>query len=289
VAERNPSKQKRAAQNKAQREALAARRARAAAPKPAAPPREKPETDVETEAGGEAEAPTRRRSRFRAAPAKTETGRPSRAAPSRPATTSRTASSSAPAPTTRSGRPVKETGPDRPAEPGVRGLIAHLQQIAGGKAVLFAGVFAVVAAGMLLFAPVVPRQVVEAPGDIIETTVAQQEGKPPPSEDDDPDPQTDQVTLLEAAGPLGVVLAGVPVVICGVAIEGSRRPGRRRLYTIAAFALGIYVAFFSVVGIFFFFSMAGLFVAAYQARKADPPVPRTRRSEPSGDDADDDA
>ena len=194
---------------------------------------------------------------------------------------------------TRSDHPVGPTGEgDRPrpsGRAGVRGLIAHLQQIAGGKAVLFAGVFAVVAAGMLLFAPVVPRQVVEAPSDIIETTVAQQEGKPAPSEDDDPDPQTDQVTLLEAAGPLGVLLAGVPVVICGVAIEGSRRPGRRRLYTIAAFALGIYVAFFSVVGIFFFFSMAGLFVAAYQARKADPPVPRTRRGEPSDDDADEDS
>ena len=298
MAERNPSKQKRAAQNKAQREALAARRVRAAAPKPAAPPRQT-DTGAEIETGADADAdaetgaeagaktPTRRRSRFRAAPAKTETGRPSRAAPSRPATTSRTTSSSAPAPTARSGRPLKEIGPDRPLEPGPRGLLAHLQQIAGGKAVLFAGIFSVVAAGMLLFAPVVPRQIVEAPADIVETVVAQQEGKPPPSEDDDPDPQTDQVTLLEAAGPLGVLLAGVPVVICGVAIEGSRRPGRRRLYTIAAFALGIYVAFFSVVGIFFFFSMAGLFVAAYQARKADPPVPRTRRGAASDEDEDD--
>ena len=83
------------------------------------------------------------------------------------------------------------------------------------------------------------------------------------------------------------VLAGVPVVICGVALEGSRRPGRRRLYTIAAFALGIYVAFFSVVGIFFFFSMAGLFVAAYQARKADPPVPRARGRAADEDEPDD--
>jgi hypothetical protein len=265
MAERNPSKQRRAAQNKAQREALAARRARASEPKAKPAPRAEPVEATD-------EAPVeRRRSRFRPAPQATETGRPSRAAPARRAPSTKSGpAKSAPAARTASGRPGRTPpaiGPDHPEEPGLRGFLAHLQQIAGGKAVLFALIFAVVAAGTMLVGSVVARQVVEAPAQIIETVV-----KPKTKHDI----YTDHVTLLEAAGPIGFAFAALPIIICAVALEATRRPGRRRAFTIAAFALGIYVVFFSFIGIFFFFSMAGLFFAAYQARKADPPVPRGR-------------
>jgi hypothetical protein len=91
---------------------------------------------------------------------------------------------------------------------------------------------------------------------------------------------THGVTLTQAAGPIGILFAAVPIFICGFALDATRRPNRRRAFTIAAFGLGIYVVFFSFIGIFYFFSMAGLFFAAYQARKADPPVraPRPPRA-----------
>jgi O-antigen ligase len=91
------------------------------------------------------------------------------------------------------------------------------------------------------------------------------------------------VTLTQAAGPLGVLFAAVPILICGFALDATRRPNRRRAFTVAAFALGIYVVFFSFIGIFFFFSMAGLFFAAYQARKADPPPRRPVRARPAAE------
>jgi hypothetical protein len=302
MAERNPSKQRRAAQNKAQREALAARRVRSAESRERAA-----EDRARREAAAEAEldedltaddgvdeeveqrpartaARPRQRARYKPKPQKTESGRPSRSAPGRPAPqpTAR-ATGGAPAPKARPAA-AKATSaskvPDAPTEPGWRGFVAHVQQVPGGKAVMFALIFSVVAAVTLLALKVVQQSGGVAVARIVNPLTP---GKTP-EKAYDAQQVTRGVTLTQAAGPLGILFAAVPVFICAFALDATRRPNRRRAFTIAAFGLGIYVVFFSFIGIFYFFSMAGLFFAAYQARKADPPVRAPRPRRPAKDD-----
>jgi hypothetical protein len=170
--------------------------------------------------------------------------------------------------------------PDAPTEPGWRGFVAHVQQVPGGKAVMFALIFSVVAAVTLLALKVVQQSGGVAVARIVNPLTP---GKTP-DKAYDAQQVTRGVTLTQAAGPLGILFAAVPVFICGFALDATRRPNRRRAFTIAAFGLGIYVVFFSFIGIFYFFSMAGLFFAAYQARKADPPVRAPRPRRPAKDD-----
>jgi hypothetical protein len=216
-------------------------------------------------------------------PKKTDSGRPSRSAPSLPAPQPTARATGAPAPKARptAGRPTPASNvPDAPTEPGWRGFVAHVQQVPGGKAVMFALIFSVVAAGTLLALKVVQQSGGVAVARVVNPLTP---GKTP-EKAYDAQQVTRGVTLTQAAGPLGILFAAVPVFICGFALDATRRPNRRRAFTIAAFALGIYVVFFSFIGIFYFFSMAGLFFAAYQARKADPPVRRPPRARPAKDD-----
>ncbi|MBV9953316.1 MAG: hypothetical protein JO291_15285 [Acidimicrobiia bacterium] len=311
MAERNPSKQRRAAQNRAQREALAARRVRSAESRERAVEDrarrealaevdddvidEVEEDEVVEERPSRTAARPRQRARYKPKQQKTESGRPSRSAPSRPAparsstsapaTTSRT--TGGPAPKTRSGAAKPEaasTVPDAPTEPGWRGFVAHVQRVPGGKAVMFSLIFAVVAAVTLLALKVVQQSAGVALAHVVNPLTP---GKTP-EKGYEATAVTHGVTLTQAAGPLGILFAAVPVLICGFALDATRRPNRRRAFTIAAFGLGIYVVFFSFIGIFYFFSMAGLFFAAYQARKADPPVRMQRPRRPAKGDSEED-
>ena len=100
---------------------------------------------------------------------------------------------------------------------------------------------------------------------------------------------TNTAPIVDVFGPVGVVFVAIPLAISGGAVAAAARPNRRRSFTIAAFALGFYVLFVGSIGIFYFFSMGGLFFAAYQARKADPPVrrPRGRPAEEEDEDLED--
>lgn len=258
MAERNPSKQRRAAQNKAQREALANRRARASQPSRSAP--EPPDGAV---------SPTRRtRSGGKSKPAEAPTGRNGR-----PARTPRAT-------------PVRRV----PTNP-VMKRIAMVQSVAGGKGVFFALMFSLVAGGMVLFTKVTPREVMIAPAAIV-NEVRLANDLPVPGE---LDPVIASDYAWNVIGPVSIVVALAPVLIAGVAFFLAGREGRRRNFTIAAFAMGMVVFLSGALGIYYMFAFGGLVYGAYKARQADPLPGRGARrrkddedDEPVEDDLEDD-
>lgn len=260
MSDRNPSKQRRAAQNKAARQALANRTTKASqAPRPAA------DASSGTKGAGRAGAKPSR-SAGRTTPA----GR--RGA---------VAAGNAGRPTRTGGAPVR-----RPTNP-VSKVIADVQSVPGGKGIFFAFLFAVVASVMLFVSPTVPQVILKHVGESVAAFRKANDLKTPsglPTKD-----LTRQVYAWSVLGPLTIAFAAVPVLIAGAGVVLTYKENRRRNFTILAFLMVAYFYLAGALAIFFIFSAAGLVYAAFKARQAEPPTPRApRRSKAEDDDADDD-
>jgi hypothetical protein len=186
------------------------------------------------------------------------------------------------------------TRPVRPPRTGVGRLIGPIQAVPGGRAVLFGFFFAVVAAGMLLFAPITPRYVQRVPSEIVnKVRVDNDRPVPRAAADNLKEPRFESTYLTNVIGPAAGAVV-IPVLIAGSAVLRAKRPNRARSFTFAAVAQMVFVLFLSGLGIFFMFSAGGLGFGAFQARKAEgPPARRSWRrqasSDATGDEDDDDA
>ena len=281
MAERNPSKQRRAAQNKAQREALAARRAtrprRSRRPPTAGPSPPRRRRDAgRGDRGGRAPSSVAvpgRAGEDRDGPA--EPGRAGRGPPPRVRTSASADTAPAPGPQP-VGPPAEGDRPRPPDRAGLRGFLAHLQQIAGRQGGAVRGDLQPSwPPACCSSRSVVPRRSWRGTGRDRRDRAGDQREQggartTTPIRHRRRSPTRGGRAARRRCSPR------VPVVICGVAARGlaagrsgagsSRSPRSRS---------GIYVVFFSWSSASSSSSAwPGLFFAAYQARKADPPVPR---------------
>ncbi|MEJ7585347.1 MAG: hypothetical protein WKF43_14985 [Acidimicrobiales bacterium] len=169
--------------------------------------------------------------------------------------------------------------------------MATVQQVPGGRAVLFGFLFSIVAAGMLLLAPITPRTVMAVPRRIIVEQrldnglpVSAADRKAVREDKALEDPRIESTYLTSVIGPVAGVVV-VPVLVAGAAVVLARRPGRARTFTYAAIAQILFVFLLGSLGIFFLFSAGGLGFGAYKARKAQGPSARRswRRERPDAD------
>ena len=143
---------------------------------------------------------------------------------------------------------------------------------------LFGFLFSIVAAGMLLFAPISPRYVQRVPSQIVMQVRADQDLPVSAAAKEALEkPRVESTYLISQIGPAAGVVV-FPVLIAGLAVFAARRPNRTRTFTLAAVGLLLFVLVLSSVGIFFLFSAGALGFGAYQSRRADGPgTGRTRR------------
>jgi len=268
VTDRNPSKQRRAAQNKAARQALANRTTKASQPSsvPASP---------SSSSGGKSGSSGRK-----SAPARGAGGGRARA-------TAR--------PTGQAGRPARTGGaPVRQPTNRLSKLVADVQAVPGGKGVFFSFLFALVAAIMLMVAKIAPQEVLHYAGATVAKFRVDHKLAVPTGLNADGVAKKPVVVYdhaLAILGPVAVVFAILPIAISGVAMALALRENRRRNFTIVAFIMVLFVLWTGSLGIFFFFSAGGLVYGAFKARQAEPPplrAARRRRGQEADEDVEDD-
>lgn len=234
---RQPSKQRRAARNRASRDALAARRENAVA---------------------SASAPAGRAADTSSSTSSSSSG------PSRPARPSLWGALGGGA-----GGRRGAAGAGAPAAPppdsGLKGIFWGNR--VGDKAVTIAFLFAVASAIALLFYQVPADDRGEPlPAVFRGIAIAAREQVTGAEVGDD------TVSLLDASGPAILFILALPVLVTAFALWGNRRPDRSRMLTFAMLAMAGTVLFTGSIALFFFPALIALAVAGFRVRKADLPA-----------------
>lgn len=149
----------------------------------------------------------------------------------------------------------------------------------GGRATLLALTLAIVSAGMLLFAPIVPLEAFETYGEILiedaPIDAAERAGQMAAFEAGEViDAGTVRITALQAPGII-VVFALVPILIAIVAVASLTRPTRSRTLLMSALASALFFFVAQGLSTFFLPGVIALGWASYQSRKLDQPVAAT--------------
>jgi hypothetical protein len=162
--------------------------------------------------------------------------------------------------------------PRPPARPGARPP--------GSRAALFAVVFAVASFGLLLLYDLVS---VDDRGEVIPRNfgAVYLEARSLLTTGEFGQVESTETTILDAYGPMTLLLYAVPALIAVIAYVAHKRTGISRPLTIGmlGLALGVFVT-----GAFFMPSLIAMAIASFQARKAELPARVAQRAARDGPD-----
>jgi hypothetical protein len=155
-----------------------------------------------------------------------------------------------------------------PPEPPPSGIMGMLQsRRPGDRAVLTAFVLAVVAAIYLLFYQVPADDRGEPlPASFRGVAIAAREQLTGAEVGDN------KISLLDASGPQIFVVIALPIFVTLFALWANRRPDRSRLLTFAMLGMAAAVILTGGIGIFFFPALIALAIGGFRVRKADLPA-----------------
>jgi hypothetical protein len=162
--------------------------------------------------------------------------------------------------------------PGAPVRPGARPP--------GARAALFAVAFALASFGLLLFASLVS---VDDRGEVIPRNfgAVYLEARSLITTGEFGRVEATETTILDAYGPMTLLLYAVPALIAVVAYAAHKRTGISRPLTIGmlGLALGVFIT-----GAFFMPSLIAMAIASFQARKAELPARVAQRAAREGPD-----
>jgi hypothetical protein len=161
-----------------------------------------------------------------------------------------------------------------PPEPPPSGIMGMLQsRRPGDRAVLTAFVLAVVAAIYLLFYQVPADDRGEPlPASFRGVAIAAREQLTGAEVGDN------KISLLDASGPQIFVVIALPIFVTLFALWANRRPDRSRLLTFAMLGMAAAVILTGGIGIFFFPALIALAIGGFRVRKADLPARAAERA-----------